>query len=216
MPKPIWRIPTVVARRWAALRGVRLAPLILLVLVLACAKTNMTSMVNPVSRRPDLRRVAVVFETSDPGVRRSFEHEFGQRAGITSVDFIPSYTLFPPEQQIGPEEFGRVARENRVDAFLVYTPGEGGVLERTLPTHTEGGCVGWILFHSCGGPTGAGTLEMPWTAYTAMLIEPTNMGSFWRASATSEGRDFGDWENLRHSLTDETIERLLKDGVISR
>ncbi len=198
----------------SARRGVRLGPLALVVLVGACAKTNMTSLVNPVSRRPDLRRVAVVFETSDPGVRRAFEHEFGQRAGIATVDFIPSYTLFPPERPMGPEEFGRVARENRLDAFLLYTPGEAGVFEQTLPTRIEGGCVGWILFHGCDGPTGARTLELPWTAYTVMLVEPTNMGSFWTASATTEGRDFANWEDLRHSLTDETIERLLKDGVI--
>ena len=216
MARPTGTIATVVTRPRAAHRRAQLSLLVPLMFVLACAKTTMTSVVNPVSRRPELRRVVVVFETRDPGVRRSFEYEFGQRAGIASVDFIPSYTLFPPEQPIGPEGFGRIARENRVDAFLLYTPGEGGVSGQILGRPTEEGCADLIMRQGCNQPLAGATLEMPWSEYTVMLIEPTDMAAFWRASATSEGRDFADSEDLRHSLADQTIERLLADGLISR
>ena len=59
-------------------------------------------------------------------------------------------------------------------------------------------------------------LEKPWASYMVMLIEPTNAGTVWTARATSRSRFFANWEDLRNSITDKTIEQLLEDGVISR
>ena len=203
--------------QWAATHGVRLGSSVLLVLVLACAKTSLTSIVNPPWRTTELRRVVVFFETDDPGVRRSFEENFGQRAEIPSVDFIASYTL-SPGHPIDWNGFAREAREMGVDALLTFTQAESDDYEPRNRVLDSPGCSDFVRpFDGCGasavGP------ELLWASYTVTLVDPTDAVTFWTAQATSEESDFttsATWEDLRNSLIDKTIQQLRRDGVFSR
>lgn len=201
--------------RWAATLGARLGPFVLLGLALGCASTTLTSIVNPPWRTTELRRVVVFFETDDPGVRRSFEESFGRRAGITSVEFIPSYTL-SRGQPIAGDEFGHVANEHRVDALLSFTQEEAGASEPTTLLPADSVCPSGFPVGVCGTAGGISTLQQLWASYSVTLVDPATAVMLWKANATSIETDFATWEDLRNSLTDKTVEQLLEDGVISR
>ena len=113
-------------------------------------------------------------------------------------------------------DFVRVASENRLDALLAFTREEADISEPPPQPRSRGGCSDGIPPGVCGVYDGSGELGQLWAAYTVPLVDPMTAVVFWKANAVSEETELATWEDLRNSLTDKTVDQLLKDGVFSR
>lgn len=201
------------------------SPLLAAVLLLpACASLNvnsdMTSMVDP-AWRPEamLERVLVFAATADIEARQSIEDRFGRRATL----FVPSYALFFPGRAFTDEEVQATLDEHVIDAVLILEGGEDGVNTSTWTSPTQSdasaSCTGYGSAVNCSGTgttTGGQTytFSKPWATYTARLYDRRAGLTVWTASGQVSGNAFASMGQMREMAVRETIEQLMKDGVI--
>lgn len=193
-------------------------PLLLVLGVVGCASTSMSSLVNSNISPREYQRVMVAFPLADLELRQVAEDEFVRRAAVPDR-FVPSYKLFFPGQQYGDEEFVAVLRENNVDAVLMISLSDAGTSSVYVPQGSSTTtCTTWTSSQGCvqasTSTSGGYSLNKPWASFTAALVDLEQSAVVWYATARTGGNAFADSEDLLRSMARKTMETLNGDGVV--
>jgi hypothetical protein len=183
----------------------------------ACASTSLTSLVDPSWTYTELHRVMVYFASDDLAVRESIENRFQMRNPIPHVHFIPAIDVLFPGRSYAEHEIRSILAERGIDAVVLVAQGQSGESTSTTPIRATTACTLWTSTQGClqtqTTASGGRVISKPWASYAVYVVTSSDFRTIWMATAKSKGNAFASWATLSNSVVDETIYRLVEDGV---
>ena len=191
-------------------------PLCVLLLLAGCAKTSMTSLLNPAAPPSVYEHILVYFPLSDLELRQVVESEFSREDD--SGRFKPAHLVLFPGQEYSTEQLQQILGRERIQAVLVLSLADAGSNPAHIPQYSNTTCTIWSSSQGCTQArtttTGGYSVDKPWASFNSTLYDLETGAAVWVATAQSRGNAFADSEDLLRSLARKSVEQLKKDGVI--
>lgn len=192
--------------------------------LISCASTRMTSFKDPDYQKAEFKRILVVANTNDLEDRQKLESKMVEKFSDIGVFALESYRLFPPTRDLSEEEKVELLLKNNIDAFISISVGESGVSEVYVPqtsstTKTKGsvsvyGNTAEYEEKSTTTYQGGYTLKKPWAEFETRLYDVSNGQMAWIASSFTGGNAYANRNTVINSYCGKTVEQLLKDRLI--
>lgn len=190
-----------------------------LVLAAGCASTALTSLPAPEAQGRIFHHVLVVAAVADLDLRQTTELRLASHSISGAFDLVPGYTILFPGREYTKEEVASVLRAHNIDATLVIQPSAAGATPVYVPPTYVTSCTSWNAATGCGQTAttqvSGGDYALPWERFVASLYDAATGNSIWIATATTKGNIFADDQTLANSMADETVARLIADGLLS-
>lgn len=190
-----------------------------LAFVAGCASTALTSLPAPEARGRVFHHVLVVAAVADLDQRQATELRMASHSVGGAFDLVPGYTILFPGREYTKEEVAAVLHAHNIDATLVIQPSATGATPVYVPPTYVTSCTSWNAATGCGQTTttqvSGGDYALPWARFVASLYDAATGNSIWIATATTRGNIFADDQTLANSMADETVTRLIADGLLS-
>ncbi len=203
-----------------------LVGLVIVVFIVSCASTKMTSFRDPAFQSVSFNRILVVANTSDLEWRRKIEGKMAQAFRDVGVFAIEGVQLFPPTRELTDSEKVKILLQNNIDAYVSVSVGESGVKEVYVPptgstTKTEGDIrvTGNRAHYEEKSTTrihGGYTLSKPWADFETKLFDVTTGQNAWLASSHTGGNAYANFSTVINSYCDKVVEQLLEDRLITK
>jgi hypothetical protein len=203
----------------------RLAPLVALLVVTACAGPTVvnTQWTDPQFSAKPIKSIVVVGITQDTTNRRVYEDAMVAQLGARGVKALPSYTFAPAPGAVSPEvmqkaltDFGAkgvlMTRVVNVSQSVTVTPGMN-----TMPPRG----AGFGGFHSFYGGMWSSSFQSPPTITVrdnvmadTRLFEAKDFAVVWSASTTTTTTNSGTTAAMLQQFATLIADTLAKDGMI--
>lgn len=172
---------------------------------LSCATTSIRSQVDPAAAAKGFKKVMVVGNFSDLGLRQDAEQEFVKTLAARGFYATPSAVLLFPGRQYSPEEIDQALATAGVDAVLVLSPAGAGTSSTWIPQTTTTTGSATVYGNTVSGTAtsrsyGGYSVQKPWAQFHAQLFDRAARQSVWIASFDSRGNAFADWGDLVRSM----------------
>lgn len=196
----------------------------LLVLLVGCASTRMTSFKDPDYEHKSFKRILVVVNSTDLEKRFFFESSMVSALTKLQVTAIEGYKLFPPTRELTQSDKVDILLKNQIDAYITVAVGETGVQDVYFPptttTKTEGSAsvTGNQIHYEEKSKTktqGGFTISKPWAEFGAKLIDAASGNTAWIATAFTGGSAFSSFNTVITSFCNQTADNLEHDGLIT-
>lgn len=195
-----------------------------LFVLVGCASTRMTSMVNPEWNHTPYTRILVFYPSDDLDSRQLVEDRFESRVKVEGVDFVPAREVLFPGRTYSEQDLKSALEDRGIDAILVIRQGKAGYSTAVLPgsANSSTRCTTWSSSQGCVSTettttqTGGGTVRKPWSEFSLVLVDFATYQTGWVATARSRGNAFADAEDLVNSMVEKAVSQLIRDGVLER
>lgn len=197
-------------------------PFFLIVLVSACASTEMTSRANPELGGRAFEKLLVFGKFQNLNHREVAENEFcSNLSRLTNSECIKSSDLFfVGESQTAEQTYTRI-KDQKIDAVLILQPSDSGTSSSYVPPSYETQSNATVTGNMISGSSttytyGGYTLNKPWAKYEVSLIATEDGRVAWYATGQSRGNAYAGWDDLIESATSESVRKLVSDGVLDK
>ncbi|RUT74410.1 hypothetical protein [Marinobacter sp. NP-6] len=197
-------------------------PVVLIVLVSACASTEMTSRANPELEGRAFDKVLVFGKFQNLNHREVAESEFCSNLGrLTNSECIKSSEVFFVGESQSAEQIDARVKEQEIDAVLILQPSDSGTSSSYVPPSYETQSNATVTGNMISGSSttytyGGYTLNKPWAKYEVSLIAIVDGRVAWYATGQSRGNAYAGWDDLIESATSESVKKLVSDGVLRK
>lgn len=198
--------------------------LILIIFIVGCASTKMTSFKDPDYQNTEFKRILVVANTNDLEDRQKLESKMVEDFSEVGVYALESYKLFPPTRELTDEEKVDLLLKNNIDSFISISVGESGVSDVYIPqtsstTKTEGnvnvyGNTARYKEKSTTTYQGGYTVHKPWAQFETKLYDVSNGHMAWIATSFTRGNAYANRNTVINSYCGKTVDQLLDDKLI--
>ena len=199
-----------------------LVPFIFVVLVSACASTEMTSRANPEFDGRTFEKLLVYGKFQNLNHREVAEKELCSNLGrLTNSECIRSSEVFFVGESQTAEQIGAQLMDLEIDAILILQSSDSGTSSSYVPptynTQSSATVTGNMVSGSSTTYTSGGyTLNKPWANYEVSLIAVQDGRVAWYATGNSRGNAYAGWDDLIESVTSESVKKLVADRVLSQ
>ncbi len=197
---------------------------VLIIFLLGCASTSMTSFKDPDYQNTEFKRILVVANTNDLEDRQKLESKMVEAFSEIGVYALESYKLFPPTRELTNEEKVDLLLKNNIDSFISISVGESGVSNVYIPqtsstTKTEGdvnvyGNTARYKEKSTTTYQGGYTVYKPWAEFETKFYDVSNGRMAWIASSYTGGNAYANRNTVINSYCGKTVDKLLEDKLI--
>ncbi|MBN1932316.1 MAG: hypothetical protein JW786_11995 [Desulfobacterales bacterium] len=198
----------------------RIMPIFILLLFLfSCASTKMSSFKDPDFDEFVLHSILVCGYCGSIQQNRYIETLFVNEFKQQGIEILAGMDVFPPTRGYTSEEMVKIVRETGVDGILIIGLTDAWIDKKYIPPsyHTEGtfNKVGNSLNYSEQTTSvGGGTITKPRATYDITLLDAGSGKKVWIADAFSRGNAFADFNIMMNSLVVNTLNALIRDGLI--
>ena len=91
----------------------------ILLLIISCATTDLTSVWRDSSYSGHFKKILVIGVAKDRGIRRIFEREFVHQLKSNGVEAVSSFTLIPSEQMLNKDTIVSKIKDLNIDAVII-------------------------------------------------------------------------------------------------
>lgn len=194
--------------------------LIFAVVLLGCARTEMTSLANPAFAGQNFSTLLVEGGFADLEHRQYAEDQLCEYlADFSNIRCVESLKIFFPGQSYTQGQINSKLAELHVDGILFLRPTNSGVSSAYIPptTYTTGSAS--VYGNTVYGSTttqsvGGFSVLKPWASFQAILYSAANDKIAWYGTADSSGNAFAKWDDLIESAAEKTAKKLVADGVL--
>lgn len=201
--------------------------------VAACARTEMTSYVDP-SYRSGTKFSSVIVV----GVNMSLEEKqvaenaaagaFRQHGAMA----LRGVDVIPPTRNYTDEQISQLLIETGAESILILGAGARDIAQSYVPpTYVPGSTYGtatttgnyygntysgrttFNVYQTPGYTVGGYTVSKPVATYSAALLDMRNGSVVWQADASSKGNAFADYGDLATSMAQEAVKQLAAEGL---
>lgn len=200
--------------------------LFMILFLVSCASTRMTSFKDPDYQKAEFKRILVVANTNDLEDRQKLESKMVEAFSEIGVFAMESFRLFPPTRELNDEDKVELLLKNDIDAFISISVGESGVDEVYVPqtsstTKTKGevnvyGNTARYKEKSTTTYQGGYTLNKPWAEFETKLFDVSNGQMAWIASSFTGGNAYANRNTVINSYCGKTVDQLLEDNLINK
>lgn len=210
--------------------------LLIPLLVLGCASTDMVSMANPAFAGHRFTTLLVEGGFADLGQREYAEGQLCEYlADYSDVKCIESLKVFFPGEKYTSVQIASQLAELHVDGILMIKPTNSGVVSAYIPPTTQttfngtaftNGSVSSYGNTAYGSSTtnlygssttytyGGFNVNKPWAVSQVILYSTGSDKVAWEAGASSRGNAFSKWDDLIESTAEKAAKKLVADGVL--
>ncbi|HSE45148.1 MAG TPA: hypothetical protein VLA89_07445 [Gemmatimonadales bacterium] len=174
------------------------ALLFLGIMVIGCASTRMTSVIDPAGEGKQYQRLIVWAKVADRNTRGRMERQVVQRLEEAGAEGASSLDLLPPTREYSESEITTVLWARGMEGFLILSWNESAA------SHVS---------TSAGTDAGGGTRS--WASLQCELFDVLYQRRVWSATARTKERDGATFESVA-PYCDRIVERMVADGLISR
>lgn len=202
--------------------------LVVIVVVCACARTKMSSFVDPVYRPSSTYTKIMVFGKDIPLDERILaEDKLVATFNDAGVTAIRSLDHLPPTQTFTDDEIASTIIGSGAEAVLILGLTGRDVSQSYMPqtyfpgtsttTTTYMGSYSYSnTYTSPGYTTGGYNVNKPVASYHLSLIDVKSGKTVWVADAKSGGNAFATFGDLTESAARTAVEQLYDDGLIEK
>ena len=197
---------------------------VLIIFIVGCASTKMTSFKDPDYQNTEFKRILVVANTSDLEDRQKLESKMVEAFTEIGVYALESYKLFPPTRELTDEQKVDLLLKNNIDSFISISVGESGVSAVYIPqtsstTKTEGnvnvyGNTARYKEKSTTTYQGGYTVHKPWAQFETKLYDVSNGRMAWIASSFTGGNAYANRNTVINSYCGKTVDKLIEDKLV--
>jgi len=198
--------------------------LIGLILLNACAFTDITSFSDPKFAGRQFSSVMVVGDQMPLKDRMAAEDILVKAFENAGVRAVRGIDYLPPTRTITEELFQQAVAQTAVQTVLYLALVDRTTSETYMPpvyhpgtsystVNVIGNTAYVNTYTNPGYTTGGYTISKPKAAYTSVLVEVTSGETIWTAEASSRGNAFASFEQLTISASQETVKKLIADGL---
>lgn len=204
---------------WCSVAAVVLA---LILVGCAIAITRMTSQVNRETVGRSFGKVLIHGKFQNLEYQQLAENKLcAELAGVTGVTCLRSAEVFFPGQEYSAEQIAARLSELQVDAVLTLQPTQIGTSSISLPATSETEWDATVIGNTVTGRSttttyGGYDIRTPWANFKAILRSTSDGKVVWYATAMSGGNAFAGWDTLISSASNETVSKLVSDGVFQK
>lgn len=183
-------------------------------LLVACARTHVTSMRDPAAPRRLYHRVLVALPINDLSERQLVENRF---ASERDNSFIPAYRVLFPGRTYSGDELTRSVLASGSDAVLVITlsgAGKNHSVSASSTTSSAASCTAGGCAAVSAATTDVYDISKPWATFTATLFDVQSGQAVWFATSQTKGNAYAKANTLLMSMAASTIDQLRRDGIV--
>ena len=196
-----------------------------LLVVAGCASTEITSFIDPgYGSRGKFASVMVLGDRMSLKERQLAENTLVQEFSKYGVRALRGIDYVPPTRNLTNEELSLAIQSSGVNTILILALVDQDTIDTYVPPiYHPGrsrskvsmvGNTGYVETRTSPGyVTGGFNVSKPLAAYKTVLIDTANGQTIWTAEAISRGSKFNSFEDLTASASEETVLKLIADGL---
>ncbi len=194
-------------------------------LLAACVSTELSSQTDPDFRGAAFKRVLIIAEFRDLGLRQTAEKKFVHEVREAGGFALTGSMLLPAGRPHSAEDIQRACRKHKLDAFAVISATAAGTTDHYVPPtwQTEGTAHETTDAQgkttrtetSSTVQTGGYTFQTEWAQFSAALHDATSGRLAWTATATSKGNRFTKTKDIAKSIGGKVALSMLTDGILA-
>lgn len=194
--------------------------ILLMISLLGCASTRMTSQLNPEFSQQTFSKVLVHANFQSLEARQLAEEKIcAELNALPECECVKSSDAFFPGREFSPEEVSARLAELAVDGVLTLEPTGSGSTSQYVPKSSTTTGNAQISGNTVRGSSttteyGGYNVSKPWASYEASLIATEDGETAWYATAATGGNAYANWKDLVRSAAGKTVSQLRADGAV--
>jgi hypothetical protein len=203
------------------LRNANAAICILVTIAFGCARTNLTSRINPETNSKHFTRILVHGNFPSLAHRQAAEDRLCSkiRQAAPSCECVKALDTFFPGQEYSVDDIATRLTDLQIDGVLVIQPTGSGATTTYVPQSSYTTGTATVHGNTVSGSSttqtyGGYDVSKPWANYEATLYSTSDGKVAWYATAESTGNAFADWSDLINSVCGKTVNKLTADGLV--
>ena len=191
----------------------------LLIFILNCATTQVSSVRNPQLSKKTFRTLLVFAVYYDIGMRKLIEYTFTNKLKSKGATSYPSIDLIPPVKDYSKEEIRDILEKYKIDGILIIAFKSYWESQVYIPRSTYSSGSGYLYgnyFHYKGYTQefGGFYVSKPRVKFETRLLDVSTGQFAWVATSITAGNAFAGVKTLVDSLADEVVKKLKSENII--
>jgi hypothetical protein len=191
----------------------------ILLFLYSCAHTKITSVVDPDFRNASYSKVLIISTFSDLLYKEIIEKSFENSFLDNKILSIAGSNILPPTREYSNEEISAILKSNGIDGILVlgledYWESIGYVPQSSTVQGSAYIVGNSIQYAQQKKNYGGFYLSKPRVIFESRLFDAKTGNLVWRSSSLTRGNAFANFSTLANSLSESTVDKLLKDRIL--